>query len=139
MDNRYLYSLGGLSKHANGQPFLTETIEILDLLSPYPKWEVIDTRLPFTSCDIGCIPVGKDTILIFGGWNKNALSGVYTLRRHSTFNTHEIKGVQDNLPSPDFFLVNGIGMKTQDPRIVKLAGQSHVFRFNTETMLFERD
>ena len=72
LNDRYLICFGGLSRNANNQAFLTNSIEILDLESVGNKWVKCETTLPISGCDIGCIPVRHNELLIFGGWNKNA-------------------------------------------------------------------
>ena len=72
LNDRYLMCFGGLSRNANNQAFLTNSIEILDLESVGSKWIKSETTLPISGCDIGCIPVRHNELLIFGGWNKNA-------------------------------------------------------------------
>ena len=81
MNDRFLYCFGGLSRNTQGQAFLTNSIEVLDLHSHMPRWERLSMNLPITGCDIGCVPVNKDQILVFGGWNKNAQKGVYMFNR----------------------------------------------------------
>ena len=79
-DNKYLYSIGGLSKiEQNIQ--LNTTIERLDLSNPNAQWQVMPIKLPEAACDLGCVAVSKDEILIFGGWNKNPLRSAYILKK----------------------------------------------------------
>ena len=82
MNNQYLYCFGGLSRNAQNQAFLNGSIEVLDLRNIQAGWEKLNLTLPVTGCDIGCLPVKKDQILIFGGWNKNALKGAYIFSRN---------------------------------------------------------
>ena len=71
-DSKYLYSIGGLSKVENGVQ-ICSTIERLDLSNPSASWQLLPVKLHESACDVGCISVAKDEILIFGGWNKNPL------------------------------------------------------------------
>jgi N-acetylneuraminic acid mutarotase len=71
-DGKYLYSIGGLSKmDTNVQ--LNTSIERLDLTNPNSQWQIMTTKLNEAACDIGCLALSKDEILIFGGWNRNPL------------------------------------------------------------------
>ena len=83
LDNKHLYSIGGLSKiDSNVQ--LNTTIERLDL-QPLNiqtwNWQVLPLRLNEAACDIGCLALSKDEILIFGGWNKTPLQSAWILRK----------------------------------------------------------
>lgn len=81
LNERYLYCFGGLSRNELGAAFLTNSIEMLDLQSPMPRWEKLPLNLPLSGCDIGCVPIKNDQILVFGGWNKTAQKGVYIFSR----------------------------------------------------------
>jgi N-acetylneuraminic acid mutarotase len=81
LNDRYLYCFGGLSRNTQGQAYLTNTIEMLDLLQPNPQWVKLPSSIPFSGCDIGCVPISRDSILVFGGWNKTAQKGVYLFQR----------------------------------------------------------
>ncbi len=72
LENRYLYSIGGLSK-IDANITLQTTIERLDLNTPGSTWQVIPIRLNDAACDIGCLPISTNEILIFGGWNKTPI------------------------------------------------------------------
>ena len=39
------------------------------------------TKLNEAACDIGCLALSKDEILIFGGWNRNPLQNAYILKK----------------------------------------------------------
>lgn len=56
---------------------------MLDLANREGKWEKLNLLLPVTGCDIGCLPIKSDEVLVFGGWNKNAQKGVFVLHRKS--------------------------------------------------------
>lgn len=43
-----------------------------------------------------------------------------------------------SLDQPDFFLVNGVAMKTMDPRRIQLGGHTQMFQFNMDAMRFEQ-
>jgi len=137
LNDRYLYCFGGLQKSDKGHPYLSNSIEVLDLLNPM-QWTKHALNLPISGCDIGCLPIKKDQILIFGGWNKTAQRGAFILTRKPSMNQyvrdeHEIKPQEHTLEQPDFFLVNGIAMKTKESRKVYLCGHANIFSFNLDT------
>lgn len=85
------------------------------------NWNKLNLQLPITGCDIGCLPIKKDQILIFGGWNKNAQTGAFFINHNGdkkdlmeSADSHLSLEVSQTKPlgSPDFFLVNGIAMKS---------------------------
>jgi hypothetical protein len=85
-------------------------------------------KLNEAACDIGCLALSKDEILIFGGWNRNPLQNAYVLRKfdniqqlngfpqRSDIAKHELKMIEGGgLDRPDFFLCCGIAMKSEKP------------------------
>jgi len=56
---------------------------VLDIANPNATWTKLNLLLPVTGCDIGCLPIKADEVLVFGGWNKNAQKGVFILSRKS--------------------------------------------------------
>lgn len=141
-NDRYLYCFGGLQKSDKGHPYLSNSIEILDLLNP-THWHKQNISLPISGCDIGCLPIKKDQLLIFGGWNKTAQRGAYILTRKPaqcpfSRDEHDIKPLEFALDQPDFFLVNGIAMKNKEPRKVYLCGHANIFVFNLDLQRFEK-
>jgi len=114
---------------------------MLDLQSPVARWEKLSLSLPLSGCDIGCVPVKNDQILVFGGWNKTAQKGVYLFTRRQMLNqsslmtaaqgigsvSHDLNILPTTLETPDFFLVNGIAMKTSSPDVIQLAGHTQMF------------
>lgn len=81
MNDRYLYCFGGLSRNLQGQAFLNNAIETIDLKSDFANWEKLNLSLPIHGCDIGCVPLKSNEILVFGGWNKTAQKNAYILKR----------------------------------------------------------
>jgi hypothetical protein len=142
MNNQYLYCFGGLSRNEQNQAFLNGSIEVLDLKNLDAGWEKLSLTLPITGCDIGCLPVNKDEVLVFGGWNKSALKGAYIFSRKtnnfqsslsdarfyggSSKITHDVKTLPGGscLDQADFFLVNGIAMQSPNPRKVRICGHT---------------
>lgn len=144
MNDRYLYCFGGLSRNMQGQAFLNNAIETIDLKSDFAKWEKLNLSLPIHGCDIGCVPIKSDEILVFGGWNKTAQKQAYIVKRQQgglfSMPSHDINLTNNSsvLESPDFFLVNGIAIHTPtNPSLIKIAGHSHIFTFNTATKQFQ--
>eukprot|EP00347_Sterkiella_histriomuscorum_P021345 403334310 len=139
LDNRYLYSIGGISKSDSIVTVLS-TIERLDLNDPNGQWQVLPMRLQEGGCDIGSLPISKDEILIYGGWNKNPLQGSWIIKKTDQSNgasIHQIKAlVESGINRPDFFMLNGIAMKTQDPNIVKVCGHTQLFSFDLNQRKF---
>jgi len=80
LGGRYLYSLGGLTKQEAGA-YLLSSIEVLDLASPTPRWEMLPIKLPHQSCDIGALPLDNLSLLIYGGWNKQASQNAFIMRQ----------------------------------------------------------
>jgi|LauGreDrversion4_2_1035121.scaffolds.fasta_scaffold470589_1 hypothetical protein len=80
-DSRYLYSIGGLSK-VDQNIQLNTTIERLDLSNPNATWQVMPAKLTEAACDLGCVAISKDEILIMGGWNKNPLRNAYIIKKY---------------------------------------------------------
>lgn len=113
---------------------MNNSAEVIDLQNPDQGWVKLNINLPVSGCDIGCLPISKTDVLIFGGWNKTAQKGAYVVTR-GLYN-HDVKqiGVMDQ---SDFFLVNGIGMATASPSQVRICGHTHVFTYNLESMRFE--
>lgn len=155
MNNQYLYCFGGLSRNNQNQAFLNGSIEILDLKNLAKGWEKLDLTLPVTGCDIGCLPVKNDEILIFGGWNKSALKGAYIFSRKvgnyqnqlsdarfyggNSQISHDIKALHGGscLDQADFFLVNGIAMASLNPRKVRICGHTQIYSFDIDSLQFE--
>lgn len=108
LDGRYLYCLGGLSKNQTGAAYLLSSIEVMDLQSSCPKWTMLTTKMPSSACDIGLLPLSDSEMLVFGGWNKTALTQTFVLKvlnRGSM--AHEMRMLQSTLEKPDFFLMTG--------------------------------
>lgn len=130
-DNKYLYSLGGISKiESNIQ--LQTTIERLDLnAGPHAVWQNLNLRLNEAACDIGCLPISSSEILIFGGWNKTPIQGTYILKRIDCLGgKHELKPVvEGGIERPDFFMLSGVAMKI-DASKIKVCGHTQLFTFD---------
>lgn len=60
MNDRFLYCFGGLSRNAQGQAFLSNSVEVIDITNPSARWEKLNINLPITGCDIGCVPIRSD-------------------------------------------------------------------------------
>lgn len=108
-------------------------------------------KLNEAACDIGCLAISKDEILIFGGWNKNPLQTAYILKkientqpvmvgfpqRLSDVVKHDLKLVEGGgLDRPDFFLCAGVAMKTENPNQVKVCGHTQLYTFDLKQKKF---
>lgn len=100
--------------------------------------------MPDQACDVGCLPLSKDEIVVFGGWNKQATTNAYILKRTeipATFtgkpqDKHELKHMEGGLDKPDFFLVSGFASKTENAQVVKVCGHSQLFSFDMKLRKF---
>lgn len=79
LNGRFLYCFGGLSKQENSA-YLLSSIEMLDLDAPNPKWIMLSIKMPHQVCDLGALPLNSTDILLFGGWNKQAISNAFILK-----------------------------------------------------------
>jgi hypothetical protein len=106
-------------------------------------------KLNEAACDIGCLALSKDEILIFGGWNRNPLQNAYVLRKYdniqqlngfpqrSDIAKHELKMIEGGgLDRPDFFLCCGIAMKSEKPDQVKICGHTSLYNFDFKQRKF---
>ena len=80
LNGRFLYCFGGLSKHENSA-YLLSSIEMLDLEAADPKWIMLSIKMPHQVCDLGALPLSTSDILLFGGWNKQAITNAFVLKQ----------------------------------------------------------
>lgn len=153
-DGRFLYAMGGLNKLDNNSGVaLCSNIERLDLTNLCAGWHSVPVKLAEAACDIGCINLSRDEILIFGGWNKNPLNAAYILKKvesapvqlppqmighqRTDYVRHEIKPIEGIMERPDFFLTNGIAMKVDgNPNHIKICGHTQMFIFDLKLKKF---
>ena len=81
LNGRYLYCFGGLTKQENAA-YLLSSIEMLDLEAPQPKWIMMSIKMPHQVCDMGAIPLNDSEMLLFGGWNKQALTAAFVMKQN---------------------------------------------------------
>nr|AAM96949.2 macronuclear development protein 3 [Stylonychia lemnae]AAP20881.1 macronuclear development protein 3 [Stylonychia lemnae] len=151
LDSRYLYSIGGLSKNNEASITLQTSIERLDLKCEQGlKWTQLQMRLNEAACDVGCLPLSSNEMLIFGGWNKNPLQGTYIIKNVSDQQAagqivqprqdplrHELKPLIDGgIDRADFFMISGIAMQTGEPNKIKVCGHTQLFTFDIEQRKF---
>lgn len=101
--------------------------------------------MPEPACDVGCLAVAKDEILVFGGWNKTAIQTTYIIKKTdiaATFSNnrqdvkHELKHVDASIEKPDFFLASGFATKGDHPNQVKVCGHSQLFTYDLKLRKF---
>ena len=85
LNNRYLYSFGGLTKQESGA-FLLGSIEVLDFNAPHPKWLMLSVKMPHQVCDMGAVAINETDILLYGGWNKNPTQSAYIMKQATRCN-----------------------------------------------------
>ncbi|TNV82888.1 hypothetical protein FGO68_gene13992 [Halteria grandinella] len=151
-EGKYLYAVGGLAKLDSGVS-LSNTVEKIDLTNLAAGWQIVPIKLAEPACDIGAISISKDEILLFGGWNKNPLSGAYILKKmdngpvqipsqlvsigqKTDLVRHELRPVEGGLERPDFFMTTGVAMKTDVPQQIKICGHTQMFTFDLKQRKF---
>jgi Kelch motif len=139
LGSRFLYCFGGLSRQAENA-YLLSSIEMLDLQADEPRWVMQSIKMPNQVCDLGAIPINENEIVLFGGWNKQALNVAFTMKQTKTSQdyNHSFGPVHGGLGNPDFFMIHGVAMANKEnPHIVKISGHSSLFTFNLKTRMFE--
>ena len=114
---------------------------------------MMPTKLNEAACDIGCLAISKDEILIFGGWNRSPLQNAYILKKievapalppsivngvpqSGTYFKHELKMIEGGLEKADFFLLTGVAMKTDVNYQIKVCGHTQLFTFDLKQKKF---
>jgi hypothetical protein len=136
----HLLCMGGLARNTQGQAYLTNSIEVLRLDAEAQLWSKLQMPLPITGCDIGCLPIAQDEVLLFGGWNKTAQTGVHVMQRTSEATNEMVVKELSPLSVADFFLVNSIAMPVEqegEADKIRICGHSQVFTFNRASKQFE--
>lgn len=127
LDGKFLYCFGGLAKHQSGA-YLLSTIELLNLDMIYnqqssaaTKWMTLSIKLPQQACDVGVVPLNNKEIMVYGGWNKTALTSAFLINKKDNGDavwgrppTHELRYIPNGLDKPDFFLMTGVAMKLDE-------------------------
>jgi len=97
-------------------------------------------KMPNQVCDLGALPISETEIVLFGGWNKQALNVAFTIKQTKTpfdYN-HSFGPIHGGLGNPDFFMINGVAMQSKEnSQVVKISGHSSLFSFNLKTRQFD--
>jgi hypothetical protein len=113
---------------------------MLDLQADQPRWVMQSIKMPNQVCDLGAIPINENEIVLFGGWNKQALNVAFTMKQTKTAQdyNHSFGPIHGGLGNPDFFMIHGVAMQSKEnPAVVKVSGHSSLFSFNLKTRQFE--
>lgn len=91
---------------------------------------------------MGCVPLTRTSILLFGGWLKTASATAFILNQQAIHEgkipSHTFVHVKHGLEKTDFFMVTGVGMRLQDePDRFKVCGHAQLFTFNKVENAFE--
>jgi hypothetical protein len=126
-----------LSKQENSA-YLLSSIEMLDLEAQNPKWIMLSIKMPHQVCDLGALPLNSTDILLFGGWNKQAIHNAFILKQSIQRGQciHTFIQVGNLMEKPDFFMISGVAMRTADPDEVKIAGHTSLYSFNLKSNSF---
>ncbi len=121
-----LYCFGGQDTDATGSHFPLKSIEVLRLGDDH--WESMATKLPFNTCAPGVITLGEGQLLLFGGWDKEAMdkSALFRVTPDGEFTVTEECALQD----PDMFLSLGVRHRDQRKKEIVVWGSSHAHLYN---------
>jgi len=68
---------------------------------------------------------------------KTACTNAFVMTQHNGGESHQFTHVKQGLEKPDFFMVTGVGMKSEQPGTFKVCGHACLYTFNVRENGFE--